>query len=65
MPQAAIRHYEDDEHMSGSDVDQHAVSQVQAEEPVVSDKAADSSNFSKANSAFSGCDANLMYSRPL
>lgn len=41
MPQAAIRHYEDDEHMSGSDVDQHAVSQVQAEEPVVSDKAVD------------------------
>jgi hypothetical protein len=32
MPQAAIRHYEDDEQMQNADVDQHAVSKVQAED---------------------------------
>ena len=41
MPQAAIRHYEDDEQMQNADVDQHAVSKVQAEESDVSDKAVD------------------------
>jgi hypothetical protein len=44
MPQAAIRHYEDDEHMQNADVDQHAVSQVQAEDLDSSDKDVDATS---------------------